>query len=260
METDEAPEQGGTDEQPEPTPEPTPPAPDSPWAKDIAEKFDDPALQGKVDEFLRENIQPYVTKLEQESQPSRDAERLWNDFSSDPNNTFRAVAVELYGQDTADKLIEAITDEGGQDVNDETPSDEDIKFKVDADELPEDVQEAVDYIQQQRQKEEWDREFARINTEEKPIEEDLFYPFVTAADGDIDAAAEEYHKWAEKFRAKHGDLPTTDDVPKPEDTPPPTIDPGKGGAGSVPPTEKKYDSLDDAIDEFLAEQKAPPTV
>ncbi len=238
-----------------PTQEPGPT--DSPWAADLQKHFDDPQLQRQVDGFLRETVQPYVTQLEQKSQPSRDAERLWNDFSTDPNNTFHAVAVELYGKDTADKLTSAITGEGGDtEVTDTDTTDSD--FKVDPDELPDEVREAVDFVNQERQQREWDSAFKEVAFDEdgnQIIDEELFYPFVTAADGDIDAAKDAYLAWQGQAKEKFGL-----NVPNPEDTPPPTIDPNKGGGTSAPPQQKEYKDIDDAIDDFFAEQNAPPTV
>jgi hypothetical protein len=74
------------------------PASDGPWAKDLAENFEDPATRAAVDEFLRTTVQPHVTKLEQATAPNRDAEKLWNDFRESPVETYLAVSGELFGE------------------------------------------------------------------------------------------------------------------------------------------------------------------
>jgi hypothetical protein len=256
---DDAAVEPSTDEPAAPDTPPTkePASPKTPWSDDIARTFTDPELQQQVDGFLRETVQPYVTQLEQKSQPSRDAERLWNDFSQDPNNTFHAVAVELYGQEAADKLTAAISGEEDPEVTSDTPADD---FKVDEDELPDNVREAVEFVQSERQQREWDAAFKDIAFDDEGnqiIDEELFYPFVTAADGDIDQAKDAYLAWQDSAKEKFGiNVPNPDDV----DTPPKTLDPNGGGATTAPPQQKEYKDIDEAIDDFFAEQSAPPTV
>lgn len=257
---EDAPEVNGDAESPDVPPTQEPEAPSSPWADDISKRFDDPVLRNEVDSFLRESVQPYVTQLEQKSQPHRDAQRLWDDFSTDPNNTFRAVAVELYGEDTADRLISAITDDSEEDTT-VTDTNDDLDFKVSTEELPEEIQEAVDFVQRERQQREWDEAFKEVAFDEEGnqlIDEELFYPFVTAAEGDIELARDNYFAWQEQAKEKFGlNVPSPDDI---KDEPPPTIDPNKGGSTTAPPQQKEYKDIDEAIDDFFAEQNAPPTV
>lgn len=238
------------------TPAPTPEVPaDTPWAQDIAAQFDDPATRAAVDGFLREKVQPYVTQLEQSTQVNRDAERLWNDFTSEPVDTFGAVAVELFGQEKADALRELLSQEDA-DVDTEETLDDDTTLTIDDDELPEHVREAVEYVQNERQQREWDQAFNQVvsDNEDIDIPEELFYPFVTAADGDLDAAVDAYRGWYKTAQEKFGlNPPNPDDIPDP----PPTV---KTGNPTAPPTERKGLTLDDAMDEFFAEQNAPPTV
>lgn len=236
------------------TPDPPPTNGETPWSKDLEAAFEDAQTRGQVDAFLRENVQPYVTQIEQATQVNRDAERLWNDFTSEPVDTFRAVATELFGEDVAGKLSDVITN---PDDTEEDTVTEEPEFKIDDDELPEHVREAVEYVQNERQQREWDAELSRLREANSDINiiEDLFYPFVSAADGDTEEAVKAYREFATKAKETF-DIP--DDI-KLSNEPPPVVGDGKDGSGTAPPVKEKM-TLDEAMDEFLAEQRgsAPP--
>lgn len=245
-------------ETPEQTPEPA--SSDGPWAADLASKFDDPAVRAQVDGFLRETIQPYVTQLEQQTQPNRDALRLWSDFGEDPNGTFTAVARELYGEEQASDILNVLTgtsDDTEDDVN-ETLDDANDPI-ITADELPDDVREAVEYIQQERREREFSSALNELKEDNPDVEiiDDLFYPFITAADGDLDEAVASYKEWNAQAQERLGiQVPDPDEIEK--DTPPPTVTPDR--TPSSPPVESEPASLDDAIEEWFAEKNAPPSV
>lgn len=241
--------------------DPAPAPSDTPWAADLETLFEDPAVRGQVDGFVREKIQPYVTQLEQATQVNRDAERLWNDFRETPVDTFGAVAVELFGDEKAEELRALLAGETPPEEPPVTPTPDTYEeFSIDEDELPPHVREAVEYAANKKQQEEWDEAFADVQARNSDVEivEELFYPFVTAADGDIDEAASSYKAWYEKGKTKFAGIEIDpDDIP--DTNPPPVNNPKVDPAPSAPP-EKQQQTLDEAMDEFFAEQNAPPTV
>lgn len=236
---------------------PAAPSSDAPWAQELASQFADDTIRSQVDEFLRGNIQPYVTRLEQESVGNRDANRLWQDFAENPYETYVGVTKELFGDDLALRIASALESDDDPTTDHEEHEVPDYDLAIDEDELPESVREAVDFYQQQQQASAWEQEMNRV-IEDYPdveIDADLLNPFVIAAEGDFDVAVASYAQFVnnarEKFGLSVGDL---SDV-----NVPPVIDSDATGT-STPPQQKQYESLDDAMDDFFAEQNAPPPV
>lgn len=240
----------------DPTPEPAAQS-SSPWAQDLESIFADEAMRGQVDGFLREKVQPYVTQLEQSSSTDRNAKKLWDDFAENPVDTFIAVSEELFGDETKDAFINVLSgEESGEESDDDYTghtADDDDSTTV---ELPEDVQEAVEWFQEEQRTREYRHELDRIKEDfsDVDLDEDLFHPFVVAADGDFETAIEGYKAWAEQAKEKYGiNVPSEGDV-----TPPPTTIGSTTTGNAPPPTEQNYDSIDDALDAFFDEQKSPP--
>ncbi len=262
------PETDPVDTEPEPTPSEEPTELSSPWANDVKEVFTDPDQQVAVDQFLREKYQPYVTKLEQEGAENRKANNLWNQLTADQYGTFEKIADELYEPEVAARIKAAIdADEASND--DESDDNEPL---VDLDDLPPEVREAVEYQREQKNQALWNKEMSDTealfddDNEDAPykgikFEPDLFYPFISAADGDFEAAAAGYAEWAKKASSAFGlpDEITPPTPPEEQVTPPTAINSGSRQA-APPPQDKKYDSLDAALDDFLAEENAPPPV
>lgn len=258
-EGDNAPEPNEPENTPEPSPADNAPSDaGTPWSNDLATTFEDEATRSRVDEFLRSTVQPYVTQLEQKSVPNRDAQRLWESFAEDAPGTFQAVAAQLYGEDQAARMIAAIN---ADETDPETPDVQDFETP-DLDELPQEMRDALEYVQEKRTNEAWEREFNRVKSKDEfkdiEIDEELFHPFVAAADGDIDTAGELYKNWYDNAKSKFG-LNVPDDLEV--DDPPPVHNPKRDAAGaSTPPQVKEYTSIDEAIDDFFAENKTPPPV
>lgn len=236
------------------TPNPTP------WQDDLEAQFSDPTVRSQVDDFLRGKVQPYVTQLEQSSAPNRDAERLWQDFSTKPTETFGAVAVEIFGQEEADKMFAALresdaTPDSGAGADPDNP-----EFAVDEQALPANVREAVEYVNSQRQEEQFKTALDQVKADNPDVNivEELFYPFISAAEGDWDIAVQTYKTWADKAQDAFGGADIPDEINL-DNTPPPTLSPETGT--TAPPQQEKYENLDDAMDAWFAETKgAPPTV
>lgn len=245
------------------TPEPTPAAPSNenptPWNDDLAQAFTDEAVRAQVDQFLRSTVQPYVTNLEQATQQDRDARRLWEDFNTRPEATFASVARELF-PDNADQLLEVLSGQGGDpEVPENDP--ESVDFAIDEDELPESVREAVQYIQDQKQEQAFQSNLARVKADnpDVSVKDELFYPFISAAEGDFDIAIENYKEFTKEFKEELTAVP--DEItPEPETPPAPPVLNGENAA-PTPPVEPQKQTMDEALDDWFAEIKgAPPTV
>lgn len=255
--------------QPEPaatTPEPTP-APasaasatlSSPWADDLRKTFDDPAVQAQVDGFLRETVQPHVTKLEQATVTNRRAEALWNDFMENPQETLLSVTEEIVDDpDRVAKVKEILAATGNAPT--ETPS-TDSDFELN--ELPPEVREAVEFYQSSKSQSNWDKLLTQLKQDnpDVDIDEGLFAPFVNAADGDVELALNGYKQFISDAKTRFGGEAQ---VPEGEqtDTPPAVI-----GSENISPTGTpevaKPATVGEAIDELwddMQRAKAPTTV
>lgn len=241
-------------------------APDSqsPWANDLQQLFEDEGVRGNVDAFLREKVQPYITKIEQESAADRRAKNLWDQFTEDPYDTFERVAEEIYGEDAREKIRRALSDNNESDEYEpEAAEDSDDDPVFDLNDLPREVRELVQRTQEQESQQLFEQEMDQVReymTEENiPFDEEVFYPFVSANDGDIEDAVEAYQKWVGKagstFGLKFDAEP--DQVESP--APPPAINSGSRQT-APPPQAEKYSDLGSAVDAWLQEENAPPPV
>lgn len=248
--------------------------PKNPWDDKVAEAFEDPEVAAKVSAFLGESVQPYVTKIEQEARPSRDATRLWEALESAPVDTSIQIVKEMFGDDLGDQFAALL--QGGEPSQVEVPTPEAEETEDDKrvafDDLPPEVQNAVAAQQQEEQRKAYYSEIDRVkdaNADKLPtvgegdeaevqLDVDLFHPFVVAAGGDFDAAMEGYLGWQDKAKESFGiNVPETAAVEEAQE-PPPVIDSSTRESGTKPPTEEKYETLDDAIDSFFEDQKNPP--
>lgn len=226
-----------------------------PWAQDVQAQFADPAVQAQVDAFLREKVQPHVTRLEQETAGLANAKALYEDLTNNPGETFLAISQELFGDESVDKIISAL--EGG-----DITATEDVDGGIDLTTTSQDpeVQEAVEYYRMEKQRKQYDAALADIQAKHPDIEPSLFHPFVAGAQGDLELAYQGYSKFIEDWTAKYGGPPQV----TPEEVPDAPITVGGSSAPAVtaPPTEPQGQSLHDAIDSFFTESRssAPPTV
>ena len=254
---------GGEPVEPETTPpEPQEPEPaaepsESPWSNDITEAFEDEAVRQQVDQFMRDKYQPYVTKLETDSVENRKANNLWNQITEDPRATFEQIARELNPR-TADAVIRAFNGEEVPEANDPEPDEDEAIWEMS--DLPKEVREMVEAHKENELQSLWDTELDKVkksfeNNKDVEFDEDLFFPFISAADGDFDEAATRYENWYSQTQEKLGIK-----LPEVPDDPPPTTINSASRQTQAPPQEKKYDSLDAALDDFLESEKQPPPV
>lgn len=230
-----------------------------PWAKDLEAAFTDPEMQRTVDAFLREKVQPHVTRMEQNVAELADAKVLMDDLINRPGETFLALTEELFGQDKAASVYDALQTgavvekpdgEGGTDLVVTDASALDPETKALLAELKADKDRAV-----------YDNAIADTVTkyaDTVKIVPDLFHPFVHTADGDLDKAAGAYKAFYDRFATEFGVV-----TPPPAALPgaPPTLGGESASGGTTPPVEKHYDSIGDALDDWFNEQRsAPPTI
>lgn len=243
----------------EPTPvvPATPAAPEltGPWANDLKEAFgDDPELLTKVNGFMADKYQPYVTKIEQDSAPAR---ALFKDLSENFDGTMAALLSEVYGDDRpdlADRFTELLA--AGA-----TPAEAGAQVAAEGqvkspEALPAEVQEIVEERKLAKQQEAYQTALAALKAEVKDeaFDDDEFGPFVVSADGNLANAYAMYSTWRAKVQAKYG--PAAVETP-PVAAPPSPIGTDATSAGtSTPPVQKKYASIDDAIDDFMADARA----
>jgi hypothetical protein len=233
------------EQQAEATPAPTPEIQPGPWSADLETYIQDPAARAQADRFLREKIQPRVTKFEQESSQYRPARELYDDLINDPDNTLVAVATQIYGEDVASKLVEVLS---GPAPEVETPAGEQTKGPLDLSLLPPQVQELIIEREQNKAREVYQSELARVKEAHPTLVDDEFHPFVVSAEGNMDAALEAYKRWQAQVTERYG--PKTEEVP-----PVPPL--GLGGDAPKPVVAEKYRTFDEAFDAAMDDWKAP---
>lgn len=254
----------------------------NPWDSDLEAAFEDEDTRNAVSEFLGEKVQPYVTKIEKDSKPDRDASLLWEQFHEEPVATTIQVIRELYGDEKADAFTAIL--QGEQEADDKvTPEDvtaitpeQTAALTADADQsiafekLPPEVQKLVQdnkleesrkayYSEIDRIKEEHKEELPKTEDDKVRLDVDMFHPFVVAAEGNFDAAYEGFQKWIAAARKEAG-VATEETVTEDGDTTPPAILNSKTrDTSATVPVVKKNQTLDGALDDMFEELKAPPT-
>lgn len=232
-----------------------------PWQSDLDATFQDPSVKAQVDEFLRSTVQPHVTKLEQSQAETKIASELYSDLQERPGETFLAITSELFGDDLAEKVRSTVVGYYDQDeeTDDESVTEEPTgKLDPRVEAL---LQERDEAKRMEAYTKELDQLVEATKDAEVPVVAKWFHPFVAAADGDFQAAYAGYKEWYGEV--KQSFVPSNETEGQTEtDTPPATLG-GEVRAPVTPPTEKKYTSIDEALDDFIAEVKsgtAPTTV
>lgn len=250
----ETPEPEATEE---PTPAPAEPAEiaDSPWKADLESNFSDPKVRAEVDAYMRETVQPRITKLEQATAPNRDAERLWNDFISDPQATFHNVATEIYGEEESTKIKELLAAEA-EGRESELSEEEEATAKEQVNDPR--LKAVIEDFEARQAEEAYEVRLGELQEEHKDddgvvkVKAELFHPFVVAADGNFDAAYVQYQQWAKDAADEFGIK-----IPKAEDTTEEAPETVKGGT-TPPSTTPEFKDFDEALDAWEAEKKNPP--
>lgn len=220
-----------------------------PWAQDLASIFEDEAVRGQVDGFLREKVQPYTTKLEQERAGLADAERLWTDLSTNPLDAYLQLTQELFDPEAAQVVIDALNP-GDFDGFEELPQEG---------EQPQRDPEVEAMLEEHRNSKieaVYNSELQRVVAANPGVPglQDNLHPFIAAHEGDFDTALEHYKQIVSGIApAQTTGTPTA----------PPVIGSTEAAPAGTPPIQKHYSSISDAVDDFTAElaaANAPATV
>lgn len=226
-------------------PEPGP----APWAKTLETSFADEAERSRVDAYLREHHQPYVTKVEQERAAAlAQAEELegkawvFDDLNADPAAALKDIASKIYGDDAGERIAERIAElvAGGVDATVATEVAEAEEFK-----LPAEVEDTVKWAkaeQARRAAEDTAAKEAEAMTEataaleawtastlaaNPDIKKNALYAYVASNGGDMDGALAAYRA----------------DFPAPAKAPAPTVLAGGGGGPVVHESGRRHSSL-----------------
>lgn len=229
-----------------PAPEPAAPPATAPWQADLEQYFEDPTARAAADRYLRERVQPHVTRLEQDTAPAR---QLYSDLQESPEEAYLRLTEALWGEEAVQQVLDALGTEQQQPAAPAAPAPADL--------APE-VKEAVEHYQAQKRQEAYEAEIKRV----KPLVGDdfdanEFHPFVLAAEGNFDTAVAGYQQWLTAVRSKYG--PAAPEQP----AAPPALGTHTGGGTPPPPVAPKYDSIDAALEATMDEirsQNAPTTV
>jgi hypothetical protein len=224
----------------------------APWSNDLNTRFADETVRAQVDQYMRESVQPHVTQLEQkvsEYGKYENAHKLWDDLSADPQQTWLAVTAELYGDDVALALAERLG-VGAEEESEETPDGVEPQ-------LTREQQEALDWANSQRNAQLWQSEMSRVSQAHNfsDVDEELFAGCLVAANGDFDQAAQIYARQEQRLMERLGQNMPTATTEQEEAPTPPILGATQTGV-TAPPVQKEYKSIADAVDDFLAEERA----
>ncbi len=208
-----------------------PAASSTPWRRELDEYFADQPedFRAKVDSYVREKRQPYVTKLEQERADLEERAAWYDDLEADPDAVLRDAIEQKYSPDVAAKFV-ALLEEGA-------PAEEAVAALPAATLAPED-RAVLDYAKEQQAERELATYLAEVDEvlKDKPhVNKDSFHFYVEKA-GDLADALELYNK--------HYPPPVVDAPPPP--TPPATLS-GGGAAAPMAQTPLSLDQLGSAL-------------
>lgn len=243
---------GSTPAAPAAVASPAPAQPQSqgrPWDNDLS-FIPDAQVRSQVSEYLAQTWQPRMTQLEQQNAA---ATSLYEDFRSNPRDTLREVAAELIEAELVKpEDLKDVLPVGEPQAQPEPqtpePSPADPQHQRD----PE-VQALLDRERERAEKEAFDAEYERVKQAhpDLALDYDLYLQSV-AETGDFDQAVERYQDKFGDFDRYLREQATAE--PQTDPTAPPVADPA-AGTGEVA-TEPKYETLDEAIDDYFAEQSA----
>lgn len=245
------------------------PAASGPWSQDLATYFEDESARTTADRFVREKVQPYITRVEQQARGNEQALNLWNNFEADPINTYVQVTHELLGEELANEFLEFAQQKlnGQEQQQQPVPTQEEVQQQMAL--SPED-QAAIEWARSQQVKDYYAEQMSILKA--KPENQDLLetkdakgnsviehiHPWVKVAEGDFDRAAALLRGFVQEYGVPQSPIPAIPDPPAPNAFGSDTAT----SQASTTPTEPKQQSINDAIDDFMREDRerraAPP--
>ena len=219
----------------------------APWAKSLETRFEDPAVRAQVDEYMRTEHQPYLTRIEQERKDALDKSWVFDELNDDPAEALKTIAEQIWGEEKASAIVALVQE--GETLEDATAiveEAEEAEDVLDLDKLPKAVRDAVEFAEAQKaaqaaaaeetakaEAETTYKAWLDTTTKANPdiMEADL-HAYAFAAGGDLDAALASYRTAHPKVEA-----------PKPP--PSPTLT-GGHTTGGIQPT-RPHTSLGEAF-------------
>jgi hypothetical protein len=190
-----------------------------------------------------------MTQIEQES---AQALELYRDFRSDPANTLREVTEELLEADLVKaEDLKSLAPASAEQVQ---PGAEVPPVEATQPQTPErdpEVQALIDRERERAEKSAFDAEYERVKAAHPNLHLDYdLYLQSVAETGDFDKGIERYQDKFGEYDRFLASQATAEPTPDPQAPPV-----AEAGTGEVP-TEPKYETLNDAIDDYFAEQSA----
>lgn len=232
-----------------------------PWTDDLASTFEDEGMRSQVDAFLRDKVQPYVTQLEQRSKPSEEMEiagQLYSDLREDPGSTYLAITEELFGTEASTAIQAALAESFGIEEEGDTTGPGPNAEEADLDPR---VARLLAKDEEREAREAYDNALAQVKAKDPELDVELFHPFVVSAEGDMASAYQGYKEWIGKAREHFGPQLSDEEVAAAAKAAqgPPVIG-SDVRSPTTPPVQKRYSSMDQAIDDFLDEERSAPPV
>lgn len=240
----------------------------TPWQDQLESTFEDEETRQQVDDFLRGSVQPYVTQLEQRTQVPDEAQRLYNDLSENPGETYVSLTAEMFGDDVAERIVELIN-AGESPAEATAQATEEAATTAPTGGLTPEQEQVIEWAQQKAQAEAYDEMLANVKEAHPDVVEELFHPFVAMADGDPELAYQGYQRYMAAFREANGlsndeealEVLDADGNVVTTTTPPPAMNSSTPGGSGDTPVQRKQ-TMDEAMFDFVNQdlKKAPPVL
>lgn len=258
---------------------PTEPA--TPWADSLGRAFPDEATRGQVDQYLRSEIQPYITRKEQElGEVSGVWENLWDEDQTIP--TYLSLAESIYGPELAREVAQTFAkhfevteglspeqaaaagvEAANQAAVDAQPE---VEAVPDFDEWlakqPPEVREIVTNQVAQNEDDVYNGQLAELAGVEPTIKgnEDRFSRYVVATEGDLNVALalwqEEMAPVIKAHPESFGTAAPATEAPaeaKPAREAPAVLGSQAAAGVTTPPQIKAHQTMDEAIHDFMVD-------
>lgn len=225
----------------------------APWSKDLEDLGLDPETLSKVDQYMREKIQPRTTQLEQKASEydklfskftmqdgsplaandaAMMASELLDALATDPENAVRDI-MQLMSLDPAKfaQVQQEMSDQQQETTKETTPQNEEVPPELEW------IQEKMRMEQEAAQDKAWEDHLAEREAEIPGFNRDLYTMAMAAVGPDPEVVMD----WYNKFHV----------APAPTPQAPPTVSPGQ----PTPPETPYYGSIKDAVRGYIADQK-----
>ena len=245
-----------------------PPVGPSPWAQSLQQAFA-PEVAAQVDAWARSNVQPYVTRLEQQYAETEGAREMLGAFQTDADAANIAVNRQLYGDVYADQLAASLGRPElmvGQAAPVQQQQYAQPQYAQPAAQAQMDprLERMLTSWEEQEQNRQYNEAKASFLTDPQygDIDSELFDVFVGDAET-WDEAVQKYRAWAAHYQSRYGTAPVSEQQ---QEGAPVTLGSQAGGApgstASQPDYSQSRDPVGDAIDDMFAENKpfAPPVI